>query len=299
MELFPSIKRSLESQKLSGENEVKYIQPTFNIVEYQLSTIVDKINNIDNLDDNEIKNIIIRQISMILDYDLFLSSSESRYYAQSLFSNKRFLKIFLEVIGFLTLTKDQCICINKLAYDYYILPEKDKEVSDLLLQISYRINNILVIRLSSKLDMNGARVLSMIANSSFKDEKNVHRINTFLVKYNFDLSVQDIIDIYCIIFQSFTHPFIYSMLETKPNNMSPEQLKKFDNISLALLAILDSMTSADIKKVLYDYGFVLKLMKPGFVVRFSLKSAKAYPRILQVIEDIENDFDSIEEIKIP
>jgi hypothetical protein len=215
---------------------------------------------------------------------------------QKLFTNKRFLQIFLQVIGFLQLPYDEIVCINKLAYDYYIIPGKDPEISDLLLQISYQINNILVIRLSGKLGMNGARVLSMIANSSFKEEKNVHRINTFLVKYG-ELSVQDIVDIYCILFERFTYPFIFSMLESKPSGLSKSQLICFDNISLALLSILDSMTSEDIKRVLYDYAFTLKLIRNDFSVRFSLKSAKAYTRIQEVIKEIE--LDPIDTLIIP
>ena len=154
----------------------------------------------------------------------------------------------------------------------------------------------MVIRLSGKLGINGARVLSMIANSSFKEEKNVHRINTFLVKYA-ELSVQDIVDIYCILFERFTYPFIFSMLESKPSGLSKSQLICFDNISLALLSILDSMTSEDIKRVLYDYAFTLKLIRNDFSVRFSLKSAKAYTRIQEVIKEIE--LDPIDTLIIP
>lgn len=293
MELFPSLKKSIEN----GDDSLsERIIPVFHSVEYQISTIVEKITNIDSLNEDEIKNIIVRQHKMILDYDLFLSSTESRKHSQELFTNKRFLQIFLQVIGFLQLSKDEIICVNKLAYDYYIMINKDPEVSDLLLQISYQINNVLVIKLSGKLGMNGSRVLSMIANSSFKEDKNIHRINTFLVKYG-ELSVQDIIDIYCILFERFSNLFIFSMLEYKCDNMTNSQLKTFDNISLALLAILDSMTSEDIKKILYDYAFTLKLIRHNFTVRFSLKSAKAYPRILEIIKDIE--LDPIDELKIP
>lgn len=295
MNLFPSLAELIKNKK--DEELYEPRAPIFRSVEYQLSTIVEKISNIDNLNEEEIKNIIVRQHQMILNYDLFLASEKSRGYAQKLFTNKRFLQIFLQIVGFLQLPKDEVICINKLAYDYYITSNKDSEISDLLLQISYQINNVLVIRLSGKLGMNGARVLSMIANSSFKDEKNVHRINTFLVRYNYELSVQDIIDIYCILFERFTHLFVYSMLESKQPNMTEVQLRHFDNISLALLAILDSMTSADIKKILYDYAFILKLMRTNFSVRFSLKSAKSYKRIQEIIKEIE--LDPIDTLIIP
>lgn len=294
MELFPSLKKSLESKELSGDSFQESFVPVFTTVEFTLSTIVDKIININNLDENQIKNIILRQHKMILNYDLFLKSDESRSYAQRLFTNKRFLQIFLQIIGLLNLEREEIICINKLAYDYYITKEKDSEISDLWLQISYQINNILVIKLSGKLGMNGARILSMIANSTFKEEKAVHRINTFLVKCNLDLSVQDIVDIYCILFERFTNPFVYSMMELKQPGMTEEQLKIFNNISAALIVILNSMTSNDMKKVLYSYAYSLKLLNSNYKVRFSLKSAIQYPRMLEVISDIENgDFEKI------
>lgn len=293
--LFPSIKKSLESEQLSGDFELK--QTVFRSIDYQLDTIVDKIKNIDSLNDEEIKYIIQRQHQMILNYDLFLESDATRYQAQVLFTNKRFLQIFLQIIGTVQLSDHELICINKLAYDYYVISNKDPEVSSLLLQISNLINNNLVIRLSGILGMNGARILAMIANSSFKEEKKVHRINTFLIKCNLALSVQDIINIYCILFERFTYLFIYTMLESKPAGLNKDQLMKFDAISRTVLLMLDSMVSADIKKVLYDYAFTLKMVRGNVTVRFSLKSAKAYTRILQVISDIECD--PIDDLIIP
>lgn len=289
MSLFPSIDKSLESKKLSGESSIPKA-PIFHSIEWEIGSIVEKIKDISTLNEDEIKSIIIRQHNTILNYDLFLASSDSRQYARDLFTNKRFLEIFLDVSGFLTLSEHEVTCVNKLAYDYYTAPiEKDKEIMDLLMQISNQINNNLVIRLSGIVGINGARLLSIVSNSSLKLEKNVHRVNTFIVKADLALSIQDIINIYCILFPSFTNPFIYTMLEPKPSTLTEEQSKRFDAISLAILMLLDSMTSEDIKRILFNYAFMLKLVKPGSTVRFALKSAKSYTRILRIIEEIETD----------
>lgn len=294
MELFKSLKPNID--EISIDTPEIFV-PMFRSVEFTLQTIVDKISNIDNLDETEIKNIILRQHAMILNYDLFLKSDESRTQALKLFTNKRFLKIFLDVIGLLSLTREEVVCVNKLAYDYYILPYHDSEVSDYLLRISYQINNILVIRLSGKLGMNGARILSMIANSSFRVEKNVHRTNTFLMRCNLELTLQEIIDIYCILFERVGYLFIHSMLEAKPANLSNEQLKRFDLISIALLMIVDSMPMDDIRKVLLNYAYTLKLLNADCNVRFSLKTAYNFPRILKAIEEVE--IDNFENIIVP
>ena len=288
MELFPSLKASMESSK-STLHKDEYRATSFSIVEYEVSTILNKISNIDTLDEKEIKSIITRQHKMLLNYDLFLASSKSRKEMQALFTNKRFLTIFLDVIGLIELDRHEIICINKLAYDYYIMPTKDSEVSRLLLQISRVINNILTIKLSAILGIENSKILAMFANSSFKEEKNIHRINTFLVRCNLDLNVQDMVNIYCILYESFSNLFTYTMLEPKPSGMSPEQLKRFDNISLAMLYILDSMNSHDMKMVLYNYAFTLRLIRQNFKVRFGLKTATSYTRMLGIIDEIEND----------
>lgn len=285
MSLFPSYD-NISDDELLDQNSVA--TPLFHTIEYTLDTIVDKINNIDNLDENEIKSILVRQHSLILNYDLFLSSSKTRSFAQKLFSNKRFLKLFLNVVGLLNLSDHEIMCINKLAYDYYIIPNKDSEVSDLLLSICNNINNIDVIKLSSRLGIAGARTLSMINKSSFQIEKRVHRINTFLVKCNIDLSAQDIIDIMCMLYDRFTQPIIYTMLESKPMNLNNDQSLKFDLISSAIITILDNLSSDNLKKVLYDYAFTLRLVKQGIPVRFSMKSIPN-PRFQSIISEIESD----------
>jgi hypothetical protein len=307
MSLFPSINNISRDENVPGDDPKFAV---FQSVEYRLDTIVDKINNIDNLNDDEIKNIIIRQHKMLLNYDLFLASSESRKLMQSLFTNKKFLKIFVSVIGLLDLDKQEIICINKLAYDYYILPDKDQEISELFMMISYYINSNMVIRLTPYLGVNGSRILAMIANSSFKDEKKIHRVNTFLIRCNIQLSIQDIINIYLVLYEKFMYPVIYTMLESKPANLSETQNNMFDNISKAILFLIMYMTSADIKKLLYNYAYMLKYMYNNHPVRFSIKStvvksissndqfiSSSCERIQRVIYEIETD--SYDELKIP
>ena len=125
----------------------------------------------------------------------------------------------------------------------------------------------------------------MVANSSFQDRKNIHRVNIFLVKCNMDLSIQNMIDIFCILFEKFTYPFIYTMLETK-TILSVDQTKRFDHISVAILEVLNSMISQDIEYILRNYGYILKLNAIK-QLRFSLKSAIGYTRIQEIIRKIE------------
>lgn len=285
MELFPSF--SKKEERVSNLDTL-YQGSLFHSVEYELSGIVNKINNIDNLNYDEIRNIIIKQHNMILNYDLFLTSNETRQLAQTLFTNKRFLQCFLDVIRLLDITQHEKICLNKLAYDYYILPiDKDEEIYNLLYKLTTEVNGREVVSLSGILGINEARILSMIRNSSFKEEKCIHRVNTYIVKCNLDLDIKSIESIYCFLFHRFTNVFIYTMLESKPSNLSPLENKKFDNISIAILELLNSLPSNDIRKVINDYAFTLKSVKRNTPVRFMLKTALNYNRILTAVRSVE------------
>ena len=78
-ELFPSMGKD-------GNQEI-INKPLFHTIEYKMNDIVEKIENIDKFDEKEIKEIIIRQHQMILNYDNFLSSKESRLLALKLLTN--------------------------------------------------------------------------------------------------------------------------------------------------------------------------------------------------------------------
>lgn len=271
------------------------IASPFKTVEYQLTTIIDKIRDIDNLNEDEIKQIIIRQYPMILNYDLFLSAPETRNAALELFTNKRFLVLFFDVVGLLDLSDSQKICINKLVYDYYSLQEKDNEVYELLLSISYIVNNRLVIRLSAILGVNGARTLSMVANSTFRIDKKVHRINAFIIKCGIELSIQNIVDIYLIIFDRFKDLFINTMLESIYHLSIEDQQNEiirnnFNNISAAIYTILDSMVSKDIEQVLLNYIYALQILPKDIYIRFSFQNiTKMSDRMKQIINNIYNE----------
>ena len=106
MSLFKSI--NFDSNAGFGKEPKPVI---FHSIEYTIETIYNKISNIDNLNEDEMKDIIYRQYPMILNYDLFLSSNEKRQLAQKLFTNKRFLMLFNDMIGLFNLDDSHFICM--------------------------------------------------------------------------------------------------------------------------------------------------------------------------------------------
>jgi hypothetical protein len=130
----------------------------------------------------------------------------------------------------------------------------------------------------------------MIRNSSFKEEKVVHRINSFLVKYNkVELSLQQIVDIYCHLFNRVTTLFVQTMLESKPANLLQYEESNFDKISIAMLEIINSMPSTQIKMVIQSYAYTITMLTENTVLRFSIKSAVRYDRIIRVLKEVEEE----------
>ena len=288
MGLFPIMNE--ESGVKSPDSKMNKVKETnlFHTIEYEFDTIVAKIRNIDNIDDNHIKDIIKRQHSLILNYDLFLMDSETRKEAQTLFSNKRFLSNLLDIIGLLDISYHEKICLNKLAYDYYQNDIKDPEVSNLLFQLTKEVNMRDVVVLSGILGMSGAKTLAMIRNSSFKEEKCIHRVNTYIIKCGMNLSTQSIINIYCFLFDRFSTLFNYTMLESTPSELSltPNELNNYNSISLAIIAILDSMTSNDILTVVRNYAYMITNVSVNVVPRFRLDTIKN-PRIKEAVTQVK------------
>ena len=288
MGLFPIMNE--ESGVKSPDSKMNKVKETnlFHTIEYEFDTIVSKIRNIDNIDDNHIKDIIKRQHSLILNYDLFLMDSETRKEAQTLFSNKRFLTNLLDVIGLLDISYHEKICLNKLAYDYYQNDIKDPEVSNLLFQLTTAVNGRDVVVLSGILGMSGAKTLAMIRNSSFKEEKCIHRVNTYIIKCGMNLSTQSIINIYCFLFDRFSTLFNYTMLESAPSELSltPYELDNYNSISLAIIAILDSMTLNDILTVVRNYAYMITNVSVNAIPRFRLDTIQN-PRIKEAVTQIK------------
>lgn len=288
MGLFPIM--SEESGVKSPDSKMNKVKETnlFHTIEYEFDTIVAKIRNIDNIDDNHIKDIIKRQHSLILNYDLFLMDSETRKEAQTLFSNKRFLSNLLDIIGLLDISYHEKICLNKLAYDYYQNDIKDPEVSNLLFQLTTAVNGKDVVVLSGILGMSGAKTLAMIRNSSFKEEKCIHRVNTYIIKCGMNLSTQSIINIYCFLFDRFSTLFNYTMLESAPPELSltPSEMENYNSISLAIIAILDSMTSNDILTVVRNYAYMINNVSVNVIPRFRLDTIQNQ-RIKEVVTQVK------------
>ena len=285
--------KSLNNPGSQDPGSSKLVMPKFNTVELSIKTLLDKLKNVNSLSDNEIRDIICRQYETILNYDLFLVGSESRGIAQELFTNEKFLlNLIYCVSNNIELNDHQIICCNKLAYDYiafHSTSDCNQTIRNLLMELSFRINLKIVLPLSPLIGIDNAKHLAMLRKSSFKEYKNVQRVNRFIIHSGLEIMEQGIIDIYGKLFNSVSILFAETMFSLPNNDYTKSESLRYDEISKAMIDILDSMPSDQIKQVLSNYCnlFYLKGEPP---VRFSMKNIhESYNRIKNVIEELSQE----------
>lgn len=288
-----SIFNSLNNPGFKDPGSQKLTMPKFNTVELTMKTLLDKLKEVSSLSDNEVRDIIYRQYNTILNYDLFLTSSESREVAQELFTNEKFLaNLIYCVSNKIQLNEHQIICCNKLAYDYIAIhsaSDCNQAIRNLLMELSFRVNLKIVLALTPLIGFDNAKHLAMLRKSSFKENKNVLRVNRFLIHSGLELVEQNIIDIYSKLFDRVSILFAETMFSLPNESYTKLEMLRFDEISKAMVDILDSMPSSQIKQVLSNYSssYYLKGEPP---VRFSMRNIyNSYARIENVINELSEE----------
>lgn len=277
--------KSLDSAPDGAENAERHM-PKFATVEYTLSTIVDKLHQINSLSDTEIRDIIFRQYKTLLDYDNLLSDNKSREAMQELFKNKRFLTNLVYCAECMQFDTHNITCCNKLAFDYMVFygDNADPDINILLMELSYRINIKTILPLSAIIGIEPAKYLSMLRFSSFDESKNVKRVNKYIIRSGLNhLREQGIIDVYSRLFERFSILFTETMLTLPEPDYTPEERFRYDEMSKAMIDILDNMPSEEIWKVLENYASTYEL-KGQPPMRFSMKDLHtSYFRVTNVI----------------
>lgn len=267
---------------------------TFTTIEYTNNSFLENIKN-GKLSDIKIRDTI--KYGNYLDYDNF-NNTKTRVIFQELWTNLRFINNVLTLLNtnenFLDMArKIYCTSINKIVYDYYTTEmegEKDSEVLDTLLRIAYTVNYKYILKLTPLVGDNTASFICLGRYSSFDKRKCVERLNSFIINLGYDFSIEDIIKIYSIFYlDSFTEVFINTMFDTDKLIVMEENNKKtYDNISLALLYILEDMNSGEISKVLRSYSSNIMLLNLDKKYRFSMKTiGQEFIKINNVISDLE------------
>lgn len=281
VKLFPSL------YTIENKSEDITTIPSFAIIEEKSHFLINMISNIITKRDDEIDNFINRYHESFLNYQLFIDSDESRNAMQRLFTNKRFLTIFFNHLGSLNLNFGEIAFLNRIIYDYWALSDKDEDICNILIQISSYINSTLIIKLSSKLPMNEARLLAMVSSSSLDPQVRVHRINRFLVNCTDPLlDTQEMIDIMFFIYDNFLYPIVYTLLEAENCAKTEDMIPQYHRLMNAIITILLSTTIDKMVTILTEYGYIISSGKALSTIR--LKDIND-ERLKTAIEKVEEN----------
>ena len=269
----------------------------FTVVGYSIDSLLENIKNA-SFSERKIQSLLKININDLLDFDRFecIGTVEQM---RELWQNQVFLKCFLDLA-----TNDQAFNntinrgykneINKLIFDYVFsaeLKEKDPKIKDLYIAIAKAVNAREIIPFTTIMPMDLAWAICVYRYSDLNESVCAANLNQAIVYSGVELSIKDIIYVYSRFYlENFGQLFCTTMTVVTPvidNN--PLHMKMNDRITWAILYILDSMTSADIRKVLERYHGYLSIYKISDV-RFNITGlSEDFARINRVVERLRDE----------
>lgn len=253
-------------------------------------TLKQKFNNIDALSDKDLYDLFIKHFNDILDC-IFKDKDKQMI---SLFTNARFITIATQAMYSLTISDTQRKRCNKLAYDYLVLKDdnKDENVSDLLISFSKVINKDVIPRLCGLgLSGNVSSMIALARYSSDKETNNVKRLNKVIMKQPSKIMTEQmIVDIYCILYTSALDLFEGVMYDIASyQNLNNNEIEIYGTISLALLDIINELPLNLIEEVLRRFVDNKQMLYPDNGLRFNIESISPedYSRLLSVIDKLK------------
>jgi len=262
--------------------------PRFSTIGYSFESFLNKLEE-GSLSDMKIKDEILNGNYFNMDY---FNDAKLRVVFQKIWTNKAFLQNLLILLDSNKIYRDKVISsnitsINHTVYDYMVSENADEETKLLMFDIAKIIDYNYILRLCSIMPLETARLMALAKFSSFDKKTSVERLNSVICKSGMDFSESDIIYIFST-FYSDRFSVLFNVLMTTKQDQFEERIQKkiYDMISLAIIDILNSMTSDDIYKVLYNYASYLELGGTTDV-RFSLHSlSDDYDRINHIIDEL-------------
>ena len=247
-----------------------------------------KLLDLDSIMDYDLTNLIKTCIDQICSDIL----NQDNFYI-TLIQNHKFLDSFTKAISSIPIDNTRRLCVNKLTYDYLTLADKgDEYVKHKFVNLCAMINKVAINRLIDLgIDKSTAINMAMSRYSSMSEVVNVKRLNFVICNKDTEIMTEQmIIYIYEKLFNRITPLFEGAMFEyytdEEADTLGDSFMTIYSAVSLAVLTILNNMTSIDIKKVLTGYsGKWFFEGKP--MVRFSLHALSGdFDRINAVVDSL-------------
>lgn len=284
--LIASTEKNKEEEKLISISDLTS-NSLFNSVLFK-----EKLKKYNLLNDKELYELLHDNYITIF-CDIFVNNDSSFL---DLFTEERFLTMMIRVINCTNnIPTDTKLFCNKLAYDYITNSTDDNEkINSLFFSLSKSVNrSIIPILLGIGLDDDLSAYIALAFNSSQKDFVNIKRLNLILMKSSPSIMTeQRIVWIYEKLFKSFTSLFEGTMFDVYDQTKISEDMDLiYSTCNLAILDILNSMESNDIRKILISYAGDYEILYNSITsVRFSMHTlSNDYYRINNVINALASN----------
>lgn len=276
-----------EINTIQSDPQPEYI-PNFDA--WQLDYFYKSINNFNAMSDHDMHNFVKCNIDFIAKQ----FNDGTCKYARKL-CDMDFLRVLYDVLNNMPITESRKLFVNKLCYSYQYYKSASYEALHNMLKITKIANRRKVDELLSiGLDEDTATYCCMCRYSSSDEYQNAVRLNFYLCTRGVSvMSEQMIIYIYEKLFDQIRYLFLATMLDydpkqhgIDPTNQFEEQDANdvFNNITLAILTIVNNMTSDDIYRLIKIFLDAWNAYhRPP--VRFSLRALSGdFGRIRDVVD---------------
>lgn len=252
------------------------------------------IPTIDQMNEHEI-SILIKNNLDIISTDIL--KDDVAYVP--LLRNTKFISSFIRVINSVPIDYATKLACNKITYDYFTSDNPDSSIKQQYLNMSKSVNREAINKLISiGLDENTASNLALCRYSSANEKTNIKRLNFAIYHRDPNLMTEQmVVWIYEKLFDRISNLFQATMFEVYPIEQQDEFgenfMEVYGTVGLAVLIILNNMTTENIRKVLMGYIEEWNCFgKPA--VRFSLHSLSGdFARITKVVEFLTNQGNQI------
>ena len=261
--------------------------------QFRMDTYYYQINNLDRLNEKDRFNFIKSNIDYIANQVLDGTCKYSKKLVDPIFLNT-----VKEVLKTMPITPARQFFINKLTYSYQYYSGATDNIQNLLMDVS-RVVNAPYIRLLQSINLSEehSAYLAMARFSSDDEMVNSNRLNYAIYCIGHEIMTeQQIIWIYEKLFDQIRYLFTATMLETKDAMQPPDGhdeedfYETFSTVNLAILTIINNMTSADIDRLIRIY--LDKWVASGSPrVRFSLRALSSdFGRIRTIVETLNEKY---------
>ena len=207
-----------------------------------------------------------------------------------LFRDNKFISSFIRAINSIPIEYNTKLACNKITYDYFTSDNPDPGIKAQYLNMSRVVNREAINKLIAiGLDEVTACNLALCRYSSANERTNVARLNFAIYMRDPEvMTEQMIIWIYEKLFTRISDLFYATMFDCysvrQQTDFGENFIEVYGTVGLAILVILNNMTSENIQRVLI--GYAAEWEYAGYpAVRFSLHAlSEDYSKIIRVVD---------------